>query len=92
LFLFFFILAVMPENPIFRDIYTADPSARVWEDGRLYVYPSHDIFPVVNSDMMDKMDKYHVCFFKILFIISTYGDGQKPLLKGGCSSSFYNNN
>ena len=44
-------------NPFIRDIYTADPSARVWADGRLYVYPSHDIAPPRGCDLMDK---YHV--------------------------------
>jgi len=45
------------KNPIVRDIYTADPSAHVWADGRLYVYPSHDIDPPSGCD---RMDKYHV--------------------------------
>jgi hypothetical protein len=45
------------QNPFVRDIYTADPSAHVWEDGRLYVYPSHDIAPPRGCDLMDK---YHV--------------------------------
>ena len=44
-------------NPIFTSIFTADPSAHVWEDGRLYVYPSHDIFPAQGCDLMNK---YHV--------------------------------
>ena len=44
-------------NPIFNSIFTADPSAHVWEDGRLYVYASHDIFPSRGCDLMDK---YHV--------------------------------
>jgi hypothetical protein len=44
-------------NPFVRDIYTADPSAHVWADGRLYVYPSHDIAPPRGCDLMDK---YHV--------------------------------
>ncbi|WP_282079821.1 carbohydrate-binding protein [Aquimarina algiphila] len=30
------------QNPIVTHIYTADPTARVF-DGRLYVYPSHDV-------------------------------------------------
>jgi hypothetical protein len=47
----------LPENPIFRDLFTADPSARVWQDGRLYVYCSHDITPPRGCDLMDK---YHV--------------------------------
>jgi len=44
-------------NPFVRHIYTADPSAHVWKDGRLYVYPSHDIAPPRGCDLMDK---YHV--------------------------------
>jgi arabinoxylan arabinofuranohydrolase len=44
-------------NPIFTSIFTADPSAHVWGDGRIYVYPSHDVFPSKGSDLMDK---YHV--------------------------------
>ena len=44
-------------NPIITHIYTADPSAHVWKDGRLYLYPSHDIFPARGCDLMDK---YHV--------------------------------
>ncbi|MFC5528198.1 family 43 glycosylhydrolase [Cohnella yongneupensis] len=44
-------------NPIYTSIFTADPSAHVWDDGRIYVYPSHDIFPSRGSDLMDK---YHV--------------------------------
>lgn len=44
-------------NPFVRSIYTADPSAHVWDDGRLYVYPSHDMVPPRGCDLMDK---YHV--------------------------------
>jgi len=47
----------MAENPIIRNIYTADPSARVGKDGRLYVYPSHDVDPPRGCDLMDQ---YHV--------------------------------
>ncbi|WP_445585761.1 family 43 glycosylhydrolase [Sunxiuqinia sp. A32] len=45
------------QNPFVRNIYTADPSAHVWADGRLYVYPSHDIAPPRGCDLMDQ---YHV--------------------------------
>lgn len=45
------------QNPIIRNIYTADPSAHVWSDGRLYIYPSHDIDPPRGCDLMDQ---YHV--------------------------------
>src|SRR3954471_17570522 len=46
-----------PQNPIIRHMHTADPSAHVWADGRLYVYPSHDIAPARGADLMDQ---YHV--------------------------------
>lgn len=45
------------KNPFITEIYTADPSAHVWKDGRLYVYPSHDVAPPRGCDLMDK---YHV--------------------------------
>jgi len=45
------------ENPFITHMYTADPSARVWEDGRLYIYASHDIAPPKGCDLMDR---YHV--------------------------------
>ncbi|MBN9296337.1 MAG: family 43 glycosylhydrolase [Filimonas sp.] len=45
------------QNPFVTSIYTADPSAHVWADGRLYVYPSHDIDPARGCDLMDR---YHV--------------------------------
>ncbi|HAH25990.1 MAG TPA: hypothetical protein DCL77_19890 [Prolixibacteraceae bacterium] len=47
----------MAPNPIITNIYTADPSAHVWKDGRLYLYPSHDIDPPRGCDLMDQ---YHV--------------------------------
>jgi beta-xylosidase len=49
-------LALGP-NPFITHMYTADPSAHVWEDGRLYVYASHDIAPPRGCDLMDQ---YHV--------------------------------
>jgi len=47
----------MPDNPFIRSMYAADPSAHVWDDGRLYVYPSHDVDPPRGCDLMDH---YHV--------------------------------
>src|ERR1700721_4084952 len=44
-------------NPFITIIYTADPSAHVWADGRLYVYPSRDMDPPRGCDLMDH---YHV--------------------------------
>jgi beta-xylosidase len=46
-----------PGNPFITSMYTADPSAHVWADGRLYVYASHDIAPARGCDLMDQ---YHV--------------------------------
>lgn len=43
-------------NPFITHMFTADPSAHVWEDGRLYVYPSTD----VKGRGYAKMDGYHV--------------------------------
>jgi len=38
-------MAVFAQNPLDfgSNIRTADPSAHVWNDGRLYIYASHDI-------------------------------------------------
>lgn len=47
----------LAKNPFITHMYTADPSAHVWEDGRLYVYASHDNAPPRGCDLMDK---YHV--------------------------------
>jgi beta-xylosidase len=44
-------------NPFIPSIYTADPSAHVWADGRVYVYASHDMDPARGCDFMDR---YHV--------------------------------
>ena len=38
----FFLSVLFAQNPFVTEIYTADPTARVF-DGKLYVYPSHDI-------------------------------------------------
>jgi len=44
-------------NPIVSHMFTADASAHVWEDGRLYVYPSTDQAPAKGYKTMDG---YHV--------------------------------
>ena len=44
-------------NPIVSHMFTADPSAHVWDDGRLYVYPSTDNTP---PQGYKTMDGYHV--------------------------------
>lgn len=50
------------KQPLVTHIYTADPSAHVF-NGRIYVYPSHDIETGVPEDDMGshfQMDDYHV--------------------------------
>ena len=48
------------QNPILRGIYSADPTARVF-NGKVYLYPSHDIFPP-EGQRQDWfcMEDYHV--------------------------------
>ncbi len=47
---------VVSGNPIIRHIRSADPSAQVWNDGKVWVYASHD-----QDDAVDysSMDGYH---------------------------------
>jgi Glycosyl hydrolases family 43/Carbohydrate binding module (family 6) len=51
----------MAQNPIIRDQYSADPSARVFGD-RVYVYPSHDILATEGKGRVGWfcMEDYHV--------------------------------
>ena len=53
-------LSVTAQNPIIRDQFTADPTARVF-NGKVYLYPSHDIFPP-EGQRQDWfcMEDYHV--------------------------------
>lgn len=49
-------------EPLVTDIYTADPSAHVFE-GKLYIYPSHDIESGIPQDDLGShfaMEDYHV--------------------------------
>ena len=49
--------------PLITHLYTADPSAHVFDDGRVYIYPSHDRETDIqfndNGDQYDMAD-YHV--------------------------------
>jgi beta-xylosidase len=40
-------------NPVIRHIRTADPTAHVWKDGKVWMYTSHDMEDAVNYDSMD---------------------------------------
>lgn len=45
-------LEALSQNPVIRSVYTADPSARVF-NGKLYLYPSHDRDSAKWWDMTD---------------------------------------
>lgn len=52
----------MPNQPLVTHIYTADPSAHVFE-GKLYIYPSHDLDhdgPDNDNGDQYKMEDYHI--------------------------------
>ena len=53
-------IAAMAQNPIIRDQFSADPTARVFNN-KVYLYPSHDIFPP-EGQRQDWfcMEDYHV--------------------------------
>ena len=53
-------VTAMAQNPIIRDQFTADPTARVF-NGKIYLYPSHDIKPP-EGQRQDWfcMEDYHV--------------------------------
>ena len=55
-----------PNTPLVEHIYTADPSAHVFE-GKIYIYPSHDLdVDVPSNDNGDQygMEDYHVLSLK----------------------------
>ncbi|MFC0215789.1 glycoside hydrolase family 43 protein [Paenibacillus chartarius] len=52
----------VPKQPLVTHIYTADPSAHVFE-GKIYIYPSHDLDhdePSNDNGDQYKMEDYHV--------------------------------
>ena len=51
---------LLAQNPIIRDQFTADPTARVF-NGKMYLYPSHDIpSPIERLKTWFCMEDYHV--------------------------------
>ncbi|MCF8360309.1 MAG: family 43 glycosylhydrolase [Prolixibacteraceae bacterium] len=63
-FIFCMLIAgtVFGQNPIIRDQFTADPSARVF-NGKIYVFPSHDIQAPDGKGLRNNwfcMEDYHV--------------------------------
>ena len=50
----------MAQNPVIRDQFSADPTARVF-NGKIYLFPSHDIKPVAGQRQdWFCMEDYHV--------------------------------
>jgi hypothetical protein len=60
-FVFSFVNNASAQNPLIRDQYSADPSARVFGD-RVYVFPSHDILATEGKGRTGWfcMEDYHV--------------------------------
>ncbi|MDT8718891.1 glycoside hydrolase family 43 protein [Clostridium sp. 19966] len=54
---------VQPNEPLVTHIYTADPSAHVFQD-KIYIYPSHDLDETVESN--DNGDQYGMTDYHIL--------------------------
>ncbi|WP_231495041.1 family 43 glycosylhydrolase [Prevotella sp. P6B1] len=54
-------LLTMAQNPVIRDQFSADPTARVFNN-KVYLYPSHDILPPADQQRKDwfTMEDYHV--------------------------------
>jgi len=61
IFIFAFANCATAQNPFIRDQFSADPSARVFDD-RVYVYPSHDILATEGKGRVGWfcMEDYHV--------------------------------
>ena len=47
---------IKDNNPIIRHIRTADPSAHIWEDGKVWIYTSHDM---EDATFYDSINGYH---------------------------------
>jgi catechol 2,3-dioxygenase-like lactoylglutathione lyase family enzyme len=67
---------VRPGQPLVSHLYTADPSAHVFE-GRIYVYPSHDVESGVNPD--DEGAHFDMVDYHVL----SMDDLQSPVLEHG---------
>ena len=59
---FFLGVSAFAQNPVIKGLYSADPTARVF-NGKVYVFPSHDI-PPATPDLIERkwfcMEDYHV--------------------------------
>ncbi|KCZ51205.1 glycoside hydrolase family 43 protein [Hyphomonas pacifica] len=60
------------EQPLVTEIFTADPSVHVWDDGRIYVYPSHDYDAGIPED--DLGSQYAMRDYIVLSMDEVGGD------------------
>ena len=67
----------MNDKPLVNHIYTADPSAHLFE-GRIYIYPSHDLD--IDAAPNDRGDEYQMTDYHVL---SMDGPGS-PVTDHGC--------
>jgi beta-xylosidase len=67
---------VQPGQPLVTHLYTADPSAHVFE-GRLYIYPSHDVERHVPAD--DEGSHFDMVDYHVL----SMDDLQSPVIEHG---------
>jgi len=61
--------SVNAQNPIVTSIRTADPSAHVWADGKMWLYTSHDV-----TNNYNDMDGYHAFSSSDLITWKDYGE------------------
>ena len=59
-------------QPLVSEIFTADPSVHVWDDGRIYVYPSHDYDAGIPED--DLGSQYAMRDYIVLSMDEVGGD------------------
>src|ERR1041384_4173641 len=69
---------VRPGQPLVSHLYTADPSAHVFE-GRIYVYPSHDVERGIPQN--DDGDHFDMVDYNVL----SMDDLDSPVLEHGCA-------
>lgn len=49
----YLLIPIAAQNPIIRHVRTADPSAHIWDDGKAWIYTSHDMDTATTYDSMD---------------------------------------
>ncbi len=63
--------SLLAQNPLINNIFTADPAAHQFSDGKLYLYADHD--PNLKNDGWQRMYDYHVYSTSDLKIWTDHG-------------------